>query len=179
MINLLPPDEKNAYIQEKNWKIVLIWGINFLFFLTFLTLVLLAIKFYTAGQVEKQKMFIAKTEEGLDTAERKNLQKRAREFNETFNTLNSFYQKQPVFNDLIERLTANLPLDVYLTGISVTTNSSWRAVLTISGFSPTRDSLLSFKKNLESQADFYEVTFPPSSWVQPTDIIFNVSFKVK
>ena len=45
------------------------------------------------------------------------------------------------------------------------------------GFSPDREYLSQFKKNLESNASFKDVNFPPSTWVKPRDIEFSISFK--
>ena len=52
------------------------------------------------------------------------------------------------------------------------------AKLTVSGFAPTREILFSFKESLEEDSLFVNVTFPPSNWVNATDIIFSVSLEL-
>ncbi len=179
MINLLPPAEKAAISQEENWKIVITYGITLVSFLISFGLILLAINFYISGQVENQKSYTKKTEQGTQTAEKKDMLEKSAQLNKTFAGLYTFYQKQPVFSELIEKVSRSLPFDIYLTNLSIAASPGWRAVFTISGYSPTRESLLSLKNNLESQEDIGEIIFPPSSWVKPADINFNVSFKIK
>jgi len=48
--------------------------------------------------------------------------------------------------------------------------------VSLSGFAPTTETLFEFKENLEKEASFKEVCFPPTNWVNLTDIDFSVTF---
>jgi len=80
-------------------------------------------------------------------------------------------------------VSQKLPSNTYLTNFRLSTvmlkEKENELSISLSGFSPDRDVLMEFQKNLESEDMFQEVDFPPSNWVKPNDIDFLVSFKVQ
>ncbi len=183
MINLLPIQQKKEILQEENWRLVLIVGITILAFLICLTLMLFSIKIYISGQVEVQKTFLEAEEEEFKTSELRNLEEELTLTNRTLLELNSFYQEQLNTTEILGKISETLPAGTHLTtlnftSLTITEKEKYIAQISLSGFAPTREILLEFKKNLEKENLFDEICFPPSNWVKPTDIDFSVNFKI-
>lgn len=180
MIDLLPQREKETLTQEENLKLVLILGIIFLISLTSLALMLFSIKTYISGQVEAQKILLTqKEQESLQIQE---LEEKVKESNLILSNLNSFYQESSSVTEILEKISKTLPSGTYLSTLNFSPladeEEKYLAQISLSGFSPNREILLEFKKNLEVQDAFEEIYFPPSNWVKPTDIYFSVKFKI-
>ena len=180
MINLLPSQEKEEIKQEENFKLILILGIIFLFFLISFSLILTSINIYISGEAKVQKILYQQREKELENPQMRTFQEKLINFNQTLTQLESFYQGQPNFTEILEELTVTLPSGTYLTSLLITSQEKGEMlVFNLSGFSPTRQLLLDFKENLEKEDSFKEVSFPPANWVKPVDIDFTVNFKVK
>ncbi len=83
---------------------------------------------------------------------------------------------------VLEKISKLLPSGTYLTNFNLNLppkKEEFWAQISLSGFSESREVLLSFKENLEKEAEFAEVYFPPENWVKPSDINFTVTFKLK
>ena len=184
MINLLPAQYKEELKQEEGWKLVLILEILVLIFLICLTLILFSVKIFISGQLEAQKILLFQEEKKFEESQIKNMEEKITISNQTLLELNSFYQSQTNLTEILEKISEILPINVYLTTLNfnpltATENEKHAAQISLSGFSPTREILLEFKKNLEKEQTFEEIYFPPSNWVKPTDIDFSVNFKIK
>ena len=182
MINLLPPQYKAELKEEENWKLTLILSILFLIFLACSTLILFSIKISISGQAEAQKILLLQEEKKFKESQIQNLEEKITISNQALLKLNSFYQSQTNLTEILEKISETLPTSVYLTTLNfsplTTKNEKYVAQISLSGFSPTREILLEFKKNLEQEELFEEIYFPPSNWVKPTDIDFSVNFKI-
>jgi len=181
MINLLPPKEKIEFFQEETKRLVVIIGSGVLVSLFCLILILFSIKIYISGQAESQKIILLQTEKEFQTSEMKNLQEKIILTNLTLSKLNSFYQEKFYLTKVLERISEILPPGTYLANLSFTPRlgEEFRAEVSLSGFSSSREILFEFKKNLEAQEDFKEIYFPPASWIKPTDVDFSLTFKIK
>lgn len=182
MINLLSPQEKKILLLDEKKRLVIILGSLILIFLVCLILILFAIEINLQGQVNSQKIILSLTEKQFQELEIQNLRKDINLINQTFSKLNSFYQNQIYFNEILEKISVTLPEQVYLTNLSINLQSNekqgqWMNI-NLSGFCKNRDILFEFKENLEKKEDFKEIYFPPLNWVKPSDIDFNVTFKV-
>lgn len=182
MINLLPPQQKEELKQEENFKLVLILGILILIFLLCLTLILFSIKISIEGQLAVQKAFLSQREREISQVE--DLEKEIKNLNLTFSKLNSFYHQNPNFVKILEITSEALPVETYLTSfnfnpLTQVEDEKYLGEVSLNGYSPSREILLEFKKNLEGKDLFQEVYFPPTNWVEPTDINFTASFKIK
>lgn len=176
MINLLPSKYKKELWQEEKYKLILISGILVLIFFITFSLILFAIKTYLSGQLEFQKILLSQREKEFKKSEIRDLEGVIVVSNQVLPQLSSFYSGQLQLTDLFSRLSLISPSEIYLTSFSYQKENRQVALL---GFSPTREILLEFKKNLEGQEYFTEVYFPPQNWVQATDINFSVSFKIR
>ena len=182
MINLLPPEEKNNLREEKKLKLILVLGISLLAFLISFSLILFAIQIFISNQMEVQKSFLEQKEKESQSSQIKELKKIMNDSNDKISKLNLFYQQQPSFTFLLEKISETLPPEVYLTNILLTIQKEKDGKeflnCNLSGFSPTSDALLQFRENLKNEPNFKEVSFPPSNWLATTDINFSVNFKI-
>lgn len=174
MINLLPPKQKEELLEEEKLKLVLILGIVILAFLISLSLILVSIKTIIFGQVEIQKIFLEEKE--LKTKKIQDLETKIKDYNLTLSHLDSFYQKNPHLTEILEKLSKTMPEGIYLTSFNF---SLPNLEISLSGFSPDRQTLLEFKKNLEKEEKFENVYFPATNWISPTDINFSLTFNLK
>jgi len=173
MINLLPPEEKENLLREESWNLVLILGTLFLIFLICLALILFSVKIFISGQLEAQKILLLQEEKKFEESQIQSLEEKITVSNQTLSKLNSFYQSQTNLTEILEKISETLPPETYLTTLNLNL-----AQISLSGFSPTREILLEFKKNLEKEQTFGEIYFPPSNWVKPTDIDFIVTLRI-
>jgi len=183
MINLLPPQYKAELREEESWKLILILEILVLIFLICSALILFSIKISISGQVEAQKILLSYEEKKFEESQIQNMEEKITTSNQTLLELNSFYQGQTNLTEILEKISETFPVNVYLATLNfsplTTKNEKYVAQISLSGFSPTREILLEFKKNLEKEELFEEIYFPSSNWVKPTDIDFSVNFKIK
>ncbi|HDL75140.1 MAG TPA: hypothetical protein ENH06_02065 [bacterium] len=181
MINLLPPKYKEELKLEERLKILLILSILFFSFLISLTLILFSIHIYIQGEIEAQKIIIKNQEEQSEIFENQKIEQEISLINETILNLNSFYKNQFNFTKTLEKISKNILPGIYLTNISINPIIKENGTLqvSISGFAPFRETLFKFKKNLEKVPEFKELYFPPSNWIDPVNINFNISFKIE
>ena len=173
MINLLPPQYKAELKEEENWKLTVILSILFLIFLVCSALILFSIKISISSQLEVQKVLLLQEEKKFKESQIQNLEEKIAISNQTLLKLNSFYQSQNNLTEILEKISEAIPSSTYLTTLNLNLDK-----ISLSGYSPTREILLEFKKNLEKEKLFEEIYFPPSNWVKPSDIEFSVNFKI-
>lgn len=180
MINLLPQEEKNILKSEEISRLCLIWSIFVLFFLITLSLILFSVKTYVFGEVESQKILIDQEQQKSQTLAAQNLEQEIILVNQELLKINSFYKEQPNFTELFKKISSYVPQEIYLNSMSLERRKgdSGGFQLSLTGNSQTRESLLEFKSNLESDSKIQGVYFPPSSWVKPEDINFSASFEI-
>jgi Tfp pilus assembly protein PilN len=185
MINLLPSEEKEILNREEYWKMIILLGIFILIFFVCLSLTLFSIKTFTAGETEVQKILFSQKEKEFKFSQSQILQEQINIYNEKLLKLETFYQEQSNFTGILEKIYETLPIETHLTSLVITPSPSSQLeekqgmTYRLSGFSPTREKLLEFKKNLEEEKNFSKIIFPLSSWVEPVDINFAVKFNVK
>ncbi|MFQ6049565.1 MAG: hypothetical protein ACE5J0_00805 [Candidatus Paceibacterales bacterium] len=179
MINLLPPQQKEELLEQERLKITLILGILFLSFLLSLTLIFLAIKNYVSWNLGVQKMSLEEKEKIASLNQ--DIKKEIKETNLSLSNLSSFYQEEDGLTQALEKISGTLPPETYLTSFNFSLVQREKESINqifLSGFCPTREILLEFKKNLENVKGFSEIYFPPGNWVKPTNIGFNVSLRL-
>lgn len=176
MINLLPPSFKEALQKEEDTR--LFWILCFLVGAFFLcaSLLLLSLHIYLKGSVDAQEIFL--TAYMQKTASEEDLKEEIKGLNETFTRFSSFYEKQPKVSAIIERVSLAIPQGIRLTFFQYLPSSQTRAKVILSGFSPAREELLSFRESLRKDPSFGNFNFPPSNWAKPSDILFSFSFEI-
>jgi hypothetical protein len=178
MINLLPTKEKEVLLAELRKRMIIILCFLFLFFLVCLVLISFSIRIYLGGQIESQKTFLAESEKEFVESESQELQEKIKSANQRFKELSSFYKGKVYFFEISEKIAKTLPNTFYLTDFSLKLLQEKEVMVSLSGFAPLREDLFEFKKNLEQEENFKEVSFPPANWVKAKDINFHVTFKI-
>lgn len=178
MINLLPIKQKQRLLEEELFRMALILGTLFLCFLICLSLILFLIKNYTLWELEAEKILFQEKERTLSL--NKELEKEIKEANTFLSELDSFYQETTSITQLLETIDTTLASGVYLTSFDfalprIKGKESPR--VSISGFSPDRETLLIFQENLKKEQGFSEIYFSPESWVEPENPDFDVNFR--
>ncbi len=176
MINLLPPFYKKEILREQNWKLTLILGLLFLIFSVSLILVLFSIKIYIQGRVESLKVLADVEEKFLQESGTPDFRGKIDSANQKILRLESFYKNQDNTLSFLENIFRLLPEKIYLTSLFWQKSASQ---VSLNGFSPSRETLFELKKNLEERKEFSDIYFPPSKWIDPVDINFQVTFKIK
>jgi hypothetical protein len=178
MINLLPPAEKKTLFQSRQKKLILILGIEFFVFLISVLLVFLAIQFYILGELSSKDFLFkySESQEKLDGS--LDLQNIIRKHNRNLSLIESFHKNQKFLsNSLINLLEVETPKGLYFTNLSVQSQEN-KILMTIAGFSDTRENLIFFKDNIESNNKINNVAFSTGSWISPKSINFNVSLEI-
>lgn len=180
MINLLPPAEQAILIREQKRRLIFIWGIFILFSLVASSLILFSINIYLKGEVASFKILTDYEQQKSMTLEAKNIEKEISALNKNFAELDLFYKEQPQTAALFQKISEIITEEIYLNSLSLNPNKDKKNSFQISltGHSDTREALLDFKKNLESEQTFQSIYFPSSSWVKPLDINFSASFEI-
>ncbi|KKU57551.1 MAG: hypothetical protein UX81_C0033G0007 [Parcubacteria group bacterium GW2011_GWA2_47_12] len=170
MINLLPPQQKKELLQEQRYKLFLIFGVLAVVFLIALSLSFFAIKINISSESRSEKAVISPQ---IQDNEAKII-----EINKNLRNAEFFYEKKPDFTKMMGEIFKIIPPKISLTSLSLDFSKKTEDFsASLRGFSPDREYLSQFKKNLESNASFKDVNFPPSTWVKPRDIEFSISFK--
>jgi len=80
---------------------------------------------------------------------------------------------------LIERVIALAQGDVKLLSFSLVRRPDIPPLLTIGGISPTRDTLVAFRRSLEKESSFSSVELPVSNFAKDKDIEFSIDLFLK
>lgn len=174
MINLLPPEEKRILEAESKFKLIIIWGLIVIFSLVAFSLILLSIKFYVSSMVETQ-------EERFTDSQGQNLLNEVGDINEELRLLGLFYQNQIIFSSAFLLVVNAIPKEININTLyfSIKIEEDGPILVgSLTGHSPNREALFSLKKNMEDEPSFWNIDFPPSNWVKPTDINFSITFNI-
>jgi len=175
MINLLPPQFKKGIKKEANWRMFVILGLIFLFFLLSLFLILLSVKVYVSGQAESQEISLKTERDQFSDIGMKQLEDEIRVINQEMFQLQAFYKEQFLFSDFLENLAEALPAASYFTRVSFRYLSQEEGIrVNLSGFASNREALRQFRNNLEDNPDVYDVELPG---INPDN--FSMTFKIK
>lgn len=180
MINLLPPQYKEELLLEERRRLVIILGSLFFFFLISFILILLPIKIYLDNQVIVQKTLLDFQRKEKESSEIEKMEKKIEIINQKLKLLDNFYQKQLHLSQILEKINQALPSGVYLTNFSF---SKGTLEISLAGFSPTRENLKQFQRNLAEifqKKEIREIDVPIANWVEAKDIDFSgINFKLK
>ena len=182
MINLLPPISKEQLKKEKTFHLVLILGALVVLFFVSISLLLLSIRIYVAGQIQIQEILV----ESQKAEDEGSPFVKIRSLNSDIRGLDAFYRNQVVFSDIIVRISSAAPEKIYLTSFDYTpvSRGSGRgatevnARISLTGFAPTTEDLLMFREGLEEDSMFESFNFPSSNWNLENDINFSFDFEV-
>lgn len=180
MINLLSPVEKHAIQKEEKYRLIFTLGVFVLFFLATFSLILFSVRIYISGQAESQRILLNLEQQKSKTLEVQDIEREIKLINQNLSNLSSFYDRQPNLTELLGKISYIVSVDMYLNSMSLKPNGGDgdKFQVSLTGYSPTREILLDFKKKLEVEPDFQGIYFPPSNWVKPVDINFSATFEI-
>ena len=184
MINLLPPSYKEELQGEEQFRLVLILGMLIVIFFVCLSLALLSIRVYLSGEIQAQQILV----ESQSKDDRSSRVDQVRDLNRDIAEASSFYENKVLISNVILRISDVLPESVYITSLSYTPifNSKSSRVdekpskvkIALTGFSPRTEDLLQIRTSLEKDPLFGNFHFPPSNWINATNINFSFDFEL-
>jgi len=185
MINLLPEKEKKELGSSKNKKMILILGIFCLFFLACLILFLFLLRIYFFSQVNFQKETLANKEKELSIPQFQDFKQTIKKTNQELAKVENFYQNQILITPILKELSEFVPPKVYFTRLFIQKpeifekEKDYLFKINIWGYAENREDLFLFQKALSENNDFKEVDVSLQSWLEPTDVSFNLTLEVK
>lgn len=178
MINLLPPEEKEQLLFEKNKKLVIVLGNVAIISLVCLALVLFSLKFYTLGESIYQKVILENAEKKSKDPNFLYLERLLQKYNASLVTIDDFYKKEARVSDALKTIsTIQIPQKVHLTDITIKRGADNKINVSLFGVSDTRDTLQVFKDTIESNKKIEHIYFPPDNWIKPTNVNFYLTFE--
>lgn len=180
MINLLPPQEKSELLMEKNKKLIVVLGCLILISLVYLSLILSALKYYILENITYQKTILESNEKKYQTKDFMDIKTQIQKYNASLGKVSNFYSKEIYLSNAIEEITLiPRPDGVVFDSITLSKKpTDTKIKVTISGTSKTRDNLLLFKNNIESNKKMENINFPPNNWIKPSDISFYMTLEI-
>ncbi|UMX48068.1 MAG: hypothetical protein L7H18_00800 [Candidatus Nealsonbacteria bacterium DGGOD1a] len=172
MINLLPQYWQNKLRQEEMSKIAAILGIVAVFSLVLFIFMLALVRVFYYAQLESGLVVLAEKERQMAIFNVEEIEKQAVDRGNLASKIADFYAKQIKVTEVFTKVAATLPPGVVLSKFGYVSPSVY-----LEGYSPDRAALVIFKENLEKQADFKKMVFPPENWLTARDIKFGVNFE--
>ncbi|MFH1597635.1 MAG: PilN domain-containing protein [Patescibacteria group bacterium] len=174
-LNILPPHKKLALARERTLFItrkIIIYTIIVLFFsLTFLWGNNLLIEERVADieqQIEASQQI---TKSGTSTT----LDQKISQYNQRAIEVYKLFKATEKWSEVVSQFTKNVPDGIQFTYWSL--QKAGRAV-ELSGYARTRDDLVLFKDNLQSNPIYTNIEIPISSFLKKTDLDFRIDLSL-
>ncbi len=173
MINLLPKEEIEELKNEENLKIVLNLGSFFLFFLIFVFLVSLSLRFYFFGKLQYLNLLL----EGEEKTFNLQLEKEIERYNLLFSRIEKFQTQKVYFFPIFEEILKKIPEKISLDNFHYEKNKDGKISIILEGKAPERKDLLELINNLKER--YEKVSFSPEILLRSQNIHFSISVTVK
>lgn len=174
MINLLPSEKKEELFLEQVKKMIIVLGGTIIISLICFVLVLLSIKFFVLREIILQREIFA----DVNTTSLSETKSVVQKYNEIFPALISFYDRKTYFSKILEEIfKIQTPAGLYLYDISLGWGPDGAVQASISGVSDTRENLLTFKKNIESNKNIKRNQFSSDSWIKEKNANFYLTLE--
>ena len=180
MINLLPKNEKENLLFDRDKKMIMVLGYIIIIALMCLSLFLFSIKFYILGDVASQNVLLGITEKSYQNPDFLTFKDMIQKYNLSLKTADIFYKKQAYVSGALQTISEiERPAGLYLTSIAIDRpDQDNKATVTVFGVSDTRDSLILFKSNVEQNSRVKNIYFPPNNWIKSTGVNFYMTFEI-
>lgn len=174
MPNLLPEEEKKKLFNDYSRRIASASLIS-LTIVVIIAAILLAPSYYlSVSKLEDEKNNLATLEQSLSYRESRNTEEELKKTEDMIEVISTYLQNGSPEYDFGASLQA-LPNGVAVLSLSWRSVSATESEITISGLAQSRDSLLSFSKNLEKIKGFLKVDLPISNLAKETGAPFVVT----
>jgi len=173
-INLLPTKQRKRIRLLTSYQNIVFSGLILIILIIFLiiflggSLIFLNFKYQEIQKkisLEQSRIIYAETVEGME--------RKVKEINKELVDLRRVQNERSNLYQIIENISDDLLSDVKVYNLDV--NSETKKI-TISGYSASREDLLSIKNTLETFSKYQDIDFPLSNLVNPKDINFRFSF---
>ena len=181
MINLLPPNYKKELLEEEYYKIVLVLGFFAIIFLISLASILFSVNIYVSSQFRVEKQLSDEFQKEMEFSEIRQLEDEIKLINQEISQVSLFYQEQISLVEILNQLYEIMPQGIYFKSVSLNpiSEEGHRFLISVSGFSPSRDLLLELENNLKAKQEIFKfISFPSSTWTKPSDIDFSLNLKI-
>jgi len=170
MINLLPPDEKQAKLYGRRNTRLLRWLAGSLIGVVGILVVTFAGILYMNLTIKSYKNRISSAEEQLKVQKLEETQKAVQEMSDSFKLSTQVLSKQVQFSKLIENMGAVMPTGTALSGLTIT---SLQGGLDLYALAQNHDSSTQIQINLEDpknklfdKVDIVSITCSPENLAQ-------------
>lgn len=171
MINLLPPVQQRELRRDKTFKMATTLGLVVVSSLFVFALALLTVESNYESRLELKIIEVREREEKLAMLDVAKEEQKISDYNELFAKIDKFYARQTGISRMFDALVSGLPQGIALSECNVAGEK-----ISLTGLASDRETLGTLKSNLEGAADFNNVFFPPSVWMESKDIFFTVTF---
>jgi len=173
-INLLPPQQKKRLELKALYQNIISSGfilfLLILFLIVFLAGFLIFLNF--RYRVIENRITVEQSKI-IQTQTVKEMEKKLKDLNRELEELGEIETGRSNLYSILDNISSNLLLGVRVYTLEVNRSSE---MVTISGFSPSRENLLAIKKILETDSHYKNVDFPLSNLANPQNINFRFSF---
>lgn len=172
MINLLPPYWQKKLEEEELFKTVVIMGTVLAVSAAAFVLMLVLVRVYFSIELKNAQIAAEEKEKEAEILNIKPTEDEISTRNKFVAKVSDFYAERVSVIEMISLVASALPEGVTLSDLSVSGNT-----IHLAGFSPDRNSLVTFKSNLEKEPSFKKIIFPPENWLTAENISFSINFE--
>lgn len=173
-INLLPPSNLAALDKlRRRTRLAILAVLTFVLLLADL-LVLLAVNLWLQGEKAVVDTSYRIVSQQSQTARHQQASQKLAAINQAVDKVLSAFQKRQLVSTILDQLIQALPSGIYLYSFGYEQQS---AQVSVTGFAPTREQLLTLREKLLGNPAFSQVDFPASNWVKAENINFFVNFQ--
>ncbi len=181
MANLLPIAEKERIQKMYTRRLFIVSLFSLLMLITGGVVTLLPAFFASFVKEKEARERLVVVTEIVSAEERKNLEKDVADINQKINILSGESEKYISTSFAIKKIIENKNPNISITSFFSDGGQTLKAprVMTISGISSNRNTLISFVNSLRADDTFSEVNVPVSNFVKNTDIPFSLLLTIR
>jgi predicted RND superfamily exporter protein len=173
-MNLLPPE------QKKRIKILILYrdiiSSGLILFLLFLLLIIFlggSLTFLNMQYLAFEKDINDQQSRIIQTETLKTIQNRIKELNDGILAIKKIEDSKSDLYEVLDRINEEIFQGVKIYSLQIDNDSK---LITVSGYSSSRENLVAIRKILNGDSHYKEVDFPLSNLANPTNINFRFSF---
>ncbi|MFZ5559199.1 MAG: PilN domain-containing protein [Patescibacteria group bacterium] len=172
--NLLPPEQKERLKLRISYQNIISSG--FILFLLILLLVIILAGFLTFlyfNYWDIENKIAIEQSKVIQTETIKGMEKKIKDLNKELVELKRIQDKRSNIYQILDNISRNLLIGVKVYTLEMDGDSK---LVSVTGFSSTRENLLAIKKALEDNPNYKNIDFPLSNLANPQNINFRFSF---
>ena len=173
-MNLLPIEQRKRVRLAICYQDIISSGLILIFLILILILFLGGLLIFLNFEYRtiEEKITIEQSRV-VQTETVKGMERKVRDLNRELAQLKQIQNKQSNLYQVLDSLSQNLFRGVEIYSLEIDKNTG---KVVVSGYSSTRDNLLTIKQILETSPEYKDINFPLSNLTDPKDIKFYFSF---